>query len=332
MPTLEREERAGPLRVARTLVRALLITTVTVGVVAPATIAPAAPSPADLQRQIDEASTNLEKIVEQYNRVTEQLKATQAAQATLTAQLAPLQAKLDSAYSAVQDVAVKVYKGAPMNTGMALLEAGSPTDLLDQLSMLDQLGRQRRTEITGYQQVKSTYDSQKQQLDAAQAAQTAEQQQLDAQKVKINADLQHLYDLRTQAYGRPTEPATRSTAKPPAVSGAAGVAVRYAYGALGVPYVWAGESMSGFDCSGLVKAAWGAAGKSLPHNAAMQWNVVAHISRSSIAPGDLVFSNSLGHVGIYVGNNQMIDAPHAGAVVRITSVDIMPPYGFGRVR
>jgi cell wall-associated NlpC family hydrolase len=314
------------------LVRALLIGTVSVGIVAPATVASAAPSPADLQRQIDQASTNLEKIVEQYNKVTEQLKATKAAQDALTAQLAPLQASMDAAYSVVQDVAVKAYEGAPVNTGMALLQAGSPTDLLDQLGVLDQIGRQRRSEIAGYQQAKSKYDGQKQQLDAAQAQQTAEQQQLDGQKAKINSDLQALYALRTQAYGRPTDPPSRPVnATPPAVSGAAGVAVRTAYNALGIPYVWAGESMGGVDCSGLVVLAWGTAGYHLPHNAAMQWGVVAHISRSSLTPGDLVFYDGLGHVGIYVGNNQIIHAPHAGTVVQLASVDIMRPYGFGRV-
>ena len=306
------------MRIARTLVRALLIGIASVGIVVPATVASAAPAPADLQKQIDDASNNLEKIVEQYNRVTEDLKATAAAQAALATQMAPLQAGMDAAYSAVQDIAVKAFKGAPMSTGMALLQAGSPTDLVEQLGTLDELGKQRRTEISGYEQAKSKYDVQK--------------KQLDAQKTKINGDLQHLYDLRTQAYGRPTDPPSRSNATPPAVSGAAGAAVRYAYGALGVPYVWAGESMNGFDCSGLTKAAWAAAGKSLPHNAAMQWSAVAHIGRGDLRPGDLVFYSGLGHVGIFVGGNQIIHAPHAGTVVQLASVDIMPPYGYGRVR
>jgi len=314
------------------LVRAVLVGTFSIGVVLPVTVASATPSPADLQAQITAKQNSLEQIVEQYDKVTEELKATQAAQAALQTQLAPLQAGMDTAYSAVQDVAVKAYEGAPLGTGEALLEAGSPTDLLDQLAALDQIGRQHRTVITGYEQAKSKYDGQKQQLDAAQAAQTAEQQQLDAQKTKINSDLQALYALRTQAYGRPTDPPTHSNATPPAVSGAAGVAVRYAYHALGVPYVWAGASMSGFDCSGLVMAAWAAAGKSLPHNAAMQYSAVAHISRASLAPGDLVFYNGLGHVGIYVGNNQIIHAPHAGTDVQLASINIMPPYGYGRVR
>src|SRR2546429_8575039 len=138
--------------------------------------------------------------------------------------------------------------------------------------------------------------------------------------------------MRTKAYGRPTDPPARSNATAPAISGAAGVAVRFAYGALGVPYVWAGEGPGGYDCSGLTAAAWGAAGHSLPHNAAEQWGVVAHIGRGDLKAGDLVFYNGLDHVAIYVGNNQVIHAPHAGTAVQLASVDIMPPYGYGRVR
>jgi len=321
------------LRVARNLVRAILVGTVSVGIVLPATVSSAAPSASDLQRQIDAAQTNLEKIVEQYDKVTGDLKAIQAQEASLAVTLAPLQDKMDAAYASVDSLAVKVYEGAPMGTGAALLQAGSPGDLLDQLTMLDQIGRQRRSEIQGYEKAKSAYDGQKQQLDGALATQTALQNQLTAQKAKIESDLNALYALRTKAYGSPTEPSGGAWTGPvPAISGSAGVAVRYAYGAIGKPYIWAGEGPNGYDCSGLTMAAWAAAGKSLPHNAAEQWGVVAHIGRSQLAPGDLVFYSGLGHVAIYVGGNQVIHAPHAGTNVQLASVDIMTPYGYGRVR
>jgi cell wall-associated NlpC family hydrolase len=63
----------------------------------------------------------------------------------------------------------------------------------------------------------------------------------------------------------------------------------------------------------------------------MQWSAVAHIGRGDLRPGDLVFYSGLGHVGIFVGGNQIIHAPHAGTVVQLASVDIMRPYGYGRV-
>ena len=115
------------------------------------------------------------------------------------------------------------------------------------------------------------------------------------------------------------------------MSGKAGVAVRYAYNAIGTPYVWAAEGPNGYDCSGLTLAAWRAAGKSLPHNAAMQWDKVAHIGRGSLQPGDLVFYSGLGHVALYVGSGKVIHAPTFGESVKLASVDMMSPYGYGRV-
>jgi peptidoglycan DL-endopeptidase CwlO len=97
---------------------------------------------------------------------------------------------------------------------------------------------------------------------------------------------------------------------------AAQIALRY----LGVPYVWGGASPSGFDCSGLVMYVYAQLGISLPHYTVAQWNATEPISQSEMAPGDLVFFDGLGHVGIYIGGGQFVDAPHTGAVVRIDNL------------
>ena len=311
--------------------RALLVGTIAVAVLAPAAVASAAPTKS-LQQQIDEASANLEKITEQYNKVTEELHATQAAQTALQVQLGPLQASMDDAYKAVSWIATKSYESAPLGKGAALLQAGSPAAFIDQLAALDQIGRQQHNQIAGYEQAKSKFDGQKQQLDNANAAQTAQQQSLTAQKTQIETDLKALYALRTKAYGTPTEPAgSKYTGTVPAVSGSAGVAVRFAYAQIGKPYVYAADGPDSYDCSGLTMAAWRAAGTSLPHNAAEQWSKVHHIPRDQLAAGDLVFYNGLGHVAIYVGNNQVIHSPHAGSNVSLVSINVDSLYGYGRV-
>jgi cell wall-associated NlpC family hydrolase len=99
---------------------------------------------------------------------------------------------------------------------------------------------------------------------------------------------------------------------------AVGIAEQY----LGVPYVWGGASPSGFDCSGLVMYVYAQLGVSLPHYTVSQYNYpdAVHPSRSELEPGDLVFFAGLGHVGIYIGGNQFIHAPHTGAVVSIDSL------------
>jgi peptidoglycan DL-endopeptidase CwlO len=128
---------------------------------------------------------------------------------------------------------------------------------------------------------------------------------------------------------QPSSPSSPTIVPPPPVSvptggtgaghpEAASIALHY----LGVPYVYGGASPSGFDCSGLVMYVYSQLGISLPHYTVAQWNATQPIS--SPAPGDLVFFNGLGHVGIYIGGGKFVDAPHTGSVVRIDSMS-----GFG---
>jgi cell wall-associated NlpC family hydrolase len=100
--------------------------------------------------------------------------------------------------------------------------------------------------------------------------------------------------------------------------GVSSIALQY----LGVPYVWAGATPSGFDCSGLVQYVFAQLGVALPHNAAAQWHDPHAVSvpRNDLQPGDLVFFNKLDHVGIYIGYGYFVDAPHTGTDVRIDSL------------
>jgi len=101
--------------------------------------------------------------------------------------------------------------------------------------------------------------------------------------------------------------------------------IAFASNYLGVPYVYGGSSPSGFDCSGFTKYVFGHFGINLPRVADAQQNVGAFVSRANLMPGDLVFFGSPAyHVGIYVGNGNMIDAPHTGTVVKIQQLG----YGF----
>lgn len=106
-------------------------------------------------------------------------------------------------------------------------------------------------------------------------------------------------------------------APPPTHTGVVGVALSQ----LGTPYVWAGSAPGGFDCSGLVMWAYAQVGVGLPHSTYAQWGSGVAISRDQLQPGDLVFFDGLGHVGIYIGGGQFVHAPHSGDVVKISSLD-----------
>lgn len=112
-------------------------------------------------------------------------------------------------------------------------------------------------------------------------------------------------------------PARASAVSVPTGSGGA-AAVAAAESRLGDPYVWGAAGPDSFDCSGLTMWAWAHAGVSLPHFSGAQYSSTTHIPMSDLQPGDLVFFADPGeHVAMYIGNGQIIEAPHTGAVVHI---------------
>lgn len=109
----------------------------------------------------------------------------------------------------------------------------------------------------------------------------------------------------------------------------------YAEAQLGKPYAFGGAGPNSFDCSGLVMMAWEQDGVYFPHFAQSQYDETARIPFSQLEPGDLVFfweGGEVGHVGIYYGNGEMIDAPTTGQKVRIESIYWSNLYAAGRVR
>ncbi|MDO8391490.1 MAG: NlpC/P60 family protein [Actinomycetota bacterium] len=105
-------------------------------------------------------------------------------------------------------------------------------------------------------------------------------------------------------------------------SGKAAIAINAALGQLGVPYKFATSSPGeSFDCSGLTAWAWAQAGVGMPHVSRLQFSSLPHVDISNAQPGDLIFYYSpISHVGLYIGNGQMVHAPNTGSVVNVTTV------------
>ncbi|MFC4912264.1 NlpC/P60 family protein [Actinomadura gamaensis] len=155
-----------------------------------------------------------------------------------------------------------------------------------------------------------------------------------------NHDPKYVHGVLAQAAAYARDAPTACTTLAQAVSGRAGVAVRAALAMLGTPYSWGGGTATGpslgsgqgattvgFDCSSLVQYAWHQAGTDIPRTTGQQWATLAHIPPGQTAPGDLVFFTGAdgsaatpGHVGLVIGPDQMIEAPHTGATVRLSPI------------
>jgi cell wall-associated NlpC family hydrolase len=117
-----------------------------------------------------------------------------------------------------------------------------------------------------------------------------------------------------------------------AAAAGADAAVAEARRQLGKPYEWGGGGPESFDCSGLTSWAWRAGGERLSHSSQAQWSETSRVSLDNLQPGDLLFyGNPIHHVGLYIGDGQMIEAPETGKNVRIASIYRSDIVGAGRV-
>jgi len=310
------------LSTVQRLLRVLLFGTVAVGIILPASAALAEPSPQELEQQLEKAHNELEDVVEDYNRIGEELKLTQAAAAGIAERLAPLQGQLDGARVGVAKIASVAYKnGGGLATAGALLTAGSTHSVTNQMQSIERVARARQREIAAFTETRDRYEAERKRLDALLRDQGEKQKQLTARKVTIEAEVKRLEELERRLESRGGRPSGSSTGSPPppppAGSGRGAVAVRYAYAQLGKMYQFGAAGPNTFDCSGLTQMAWRAAGVGLPHNAAMQYRATAKVGAGSIIPGDLVYSRSFGHVGIYIGNGKIIHSSRTGRPIAV---------------
>jgi peptidoglycan DL-endopeptidase CwlO len=167
---------------------------------------------------------------------------------------------------------------------------------------------------------------------------TVTKRRLGAQKAVIDHKFSKANDVLSQLKERAAEQAasrsedrsaaSTTTTDTPAASSGAAAAVQYAMSKVGDAYVYGAAGPSSFDCSGLTMAAWQQAGVSLPHSSGAQMGSGTPVSQSELQPGDLVFYYSpVSHVGMYIGNGQIVNAENPSVGVKITGVNSMPYAG-----
>jgi cell wall-associated NlpC family hydrolase len=314
---------------------AALVATIAAGLVLlPGSVAHAEPSVTEVEAQIAQVWTESEPLIEQYNEVHESYEQNLAKQAELAAQIQPLADRLSQAQERVGTISAEVYRGSSVGGFAAMLAGGTPGDLADRLSYLSVLSLSQQRDLHDVLALKQQYDAQKAPIDALVTELKAQDADLAQRKATIDARLDELQNLRRSTYAKTNGTGSlRPWPCPATYEPTDGYkAAAWACAQAGIPYVWAGASSSGYDCSGLTMSAWRQVGVYLPHNAAAQRRSMPYVDRANLQVGDLVFYHSdLHHVAIYVGDGKVMQAPQSGDVVRMTKMDYGSPiHSFGR--
>jgi peptidoglycan DL-endopeptidase CwlO len=311
--------------------------------VIPAGIGAASPSSSLSLRQVEARisvlNTRAERITESFDSANTELTVLQRKERITNALLRRDQALLSKVQRRVAAGAAAAYRTGGLDPTLSLVSSGTPQTFLDQTASLDEVARYDANQVAyanaAQRQVASAqlvHNAQVAQQRATISAISSEKSQIQGLISQQNQLLSRLKASQRAALARQHttttqhEVALRTSYTPPpayngAASGRAAVAVRYAYAQLGKPYQWGGAGPNSFDCSGLTMRSWGAAGVGLPHSAAGQQAELPAVSLSALEPGDLVFfGDPAYHTAIYIGNGDIIQAPHTGAVVEISPV------------
>lgn len=286
---------------------------------------------ADRQRQLATAWQELEGVIERFNAVRDDLRATDAQLERVNARTGPLQNRVDGAQRDTDEAAATLYRSGAVTSTAVLISSPSLESFVDQLATLDHLHRRRAEALRQLRADRAALGKEHDELSELKVRQRAQQQELGQRKTTIEAQVNRLSEDPVARTARTPAGALHDGYVPAFADDAAGRAARYAFSQLGKVYKWGADGPDTFDCSGLTMAAWKAAGVVLPHNAARQKKTVSSIRREDLRPGDLVFYyKDVSHVGMYVGSGRVVEAPRAGQRISMRLLDYAPIVGYGR--
>jgi cell wall-associated NlpC family hydrolase len=287
----------------------------------------------DAQRRVDTLYHQAEQASERYNDARIELKEAELRLETLTADLARQQAKVDDVREQVATAVVAQYQGQALSSTTQVLLSDDQDAFLDRLTTLSEFEDQRTQMMVDYATEAKQLELRQEAAERQLASIADTKKQLAAEKAEIDDKAAQAKELlsRLQAEQR-QQTASRTASRAPLVnvpvSGRAAAAVNYALAQVGDSYVYGAAGPSAFDCSGLTMMAWAQAGVGLPHSSGAQQGSGTPVSSSQLQPGDLVFYYSpVSHVGIYIGNGQIVHAANPGTGVQVTGVYSMPYAG-----
>jgi peptidoglycan DL-endopeptidase CwlO len=297
---------------------------------------PAAAAPHDDTRsEVDRLYEEAEKATEAYNEADERVDTLRREVGDAQDDIARQQGRINDLREQLGSLAGAEYRSGGLDPSLALLFSDDPADYLDKASVLHRISAQQADELTELQgavreiaQHRAEASRKLGELDRSRKAVATHKSTVEHKLAQARRLLNSLPSTERAAYDRASRsdrPGTPGPEGDAAPSGRAAAALAAARSALGKPYVWGANGPSGFDCSGLMQWAWAQAGVSLPRTSQAQAHAGRRVPLSEARPGDIVtYHSDASHVGMYVGDGQVIHAPYPGAPVRYDPVGMMP--------
>jgi peptidoglycan DL-endopeptidase CwlO len=284
--------------------------------------ATSASSAATAKKKLDKLNSQVDKLANKYNKSKTQLDAAKKQLSAINNEVDTEKPLYQHLRSQVAQMAVAAYKNGTLDDS-AFLAAQNPDAALEDMSAFAELSSNRSQEMTALLASAQRLQRDQEEAQATLQTVTATTAALKKQKAeaeKAIAKQKALLPKTGGSSGSANRGSSEGGSSSSGATGSAAKAVNYATAQLGKPYVFGGTGPTGYDCSGLTMMAWRAAGVSLPRVVPDQYNAIRHVTKSALQPGDLVFFDSLGHEGIYVGGGRFIHAPHTGTDVQYASM------------
>ncbi|MFI6511399.1 NlpC/P60 family protein [Streptosporangium sp. NPDC050855] len=286
------------------------------------------PTLAQARKKLAKLNEQADQVVEKYNQAAEKWKRARKKYRTLNGDLARQSERVAGLREELVSMAVSSYQSGAITGWESMVVQPDPAALLSGLAAADQMAASRARSLSAFDQatkeLRTNRDKAKEVL--AEADETrdelAEEKAKADRMVKVQTKL--LRELGAFRQGDPDSAGIQYTG---AASGNARAALQFAFAQVGKPYQYGGTGPGGWDCSGLVQASWRTGGVSIPRTTWQQWSWGASrkVSLNDLQPGDLIFSEGLGHVSMYAGDGKIVHAPQTGDVVKV-----VPLSAYGR--
>ncbi|MBT3155813.1 C40 family peptidase [Streptomyces sp. CHA1] len=308
----------------------------TLGGAAPAQ---AEPGPAATRASVERLLTEAERATEAFNEADERTGALRAELHRTQDRVARGQDRVNTMRGALGALAGAQYRSGGVDPALELIFSSDPEQYLEKAATLDRISLRRAGELNRLTRAQRLLTQERAEaaatlaeLTRSRAATARHKRTVEAKLARARALLAALPAGERDAHDRRASRSDRPDLAGVALSGRAGTAVAAARRALGKPYVWGANGPVGFDCSGLMQWAYAQAGVALPRTSQAQRYAGRHVPLSQARPGDLVtYRADASHVGMYVGNGQVVHAPYPGASVRYDPVGMMPIASVTRV-